>query len=90
MNGKIYMLTNNITRKKYIGQTTIDVATRIRNGYAQTTLIGAALQAHGGQNFTYDILKTGITTQENLNYWENYYIDFYGTLSPNGYNERRA
>lgn len=90
MNGKIYMLTNKISRMKYIGQTFQEVSERIEMGYAQTTRIGAALQADGWQNFEYTTLKTGITTQENLDLWENYYINQYRTLYPNGYNERRA
>ena len=89
MNGTIYMLTNNITGKKYIGQTVQDVGVRIQQGYTPTSQIGAAIRTHGIRNFTRQILKTGITTQQNLNEWENHYIGFHGTLL-NGYNERLA
>ena len=90
MNGKIYMLTNKISGRKYIGQTFQEVSERIEKGYAQTTQIGAALQAIGEQNFEYTILETDITTQESLDRKENYYINLYRTLYPNGYNERLA
>ena len=89
MNGKIYMLTNKITDEKYIGQTVQEVDVRIRQGYASTTQIGAAIQTYGIENFTYQVLKTGITTKQNLNEWENHYIGFHGTLL-SGYNERLA
>lgn len=87
MNGKIYVLANKLNGKKYIGQTFEEVDVRINRGYSPTSQIGMAL-AHG--NFEYTVLKTGITTQRNLNDWENYYIRLYGTLHPNGYNERWA
>lgn len=90
INGKIYMITNNINNMKYIGQTKKEVSERIKDGYALTTQIGAALNTHGGENFTYMPLEIGITTQEKLNDRENYYIDLYNTLYPNGYNERKA
>ena len=90
MNGKIYILTNTKNNMKYIGQTFQEVDVRIKQGYRQTTQIGMAIHAHSLENFTCQILKTGITTQNNLDEWENYYIKQYGTLYPNGYNERRA
>ena len=89
MNGKIYMLTNTTNNMKYIGQTTEEVNVRINKGYHPETRIGTAIQIHGIENFTYQILKTGITTQKNLDEWENYYIGHYGTIT-NGYNERLA
>ena len=72
-----------------MGQTVQDVGVRIRQGYASTTQIGAAIQTHGLESFTYRVLKTGITTKQNLNEWENHYIGFHGTLL-NGYNEKLA
>ena len=89
MNGKIYMLTNTSNNMKYIGQTFQEVNARIRRGYDPATRIGTAIQIHGIENFTLQILKTGITTQENLDEWENYYIGQYRTLTT-GYNERPA
>ena len=90
MNGKIYMLTNNMNNMKYIGQTFEDVPTRIQKGYSKTTQIGTAIRRDGLQHFTYQILETGINTQQSLDDRENYYIRHYGTLYPNGYNERWA
>ena len=89
MNGKIYMLTNTKNNMKYIGQTFQEVNVRIRQGYAPSTQIGTAIQTYGIENFTFQILKTGITTQEKLNEWENYYIGHYRTIT-NGYNEKLA
>lgn len=91
MNGKIYMLTNNINGMKYIGQTTEEVNVRISRGYGSATRIGTAIEIHGLGNFTLQTLETGITTQIDLNRRENYYIQHYGTLSLlRGYNERLA
>lgn len=90
MNGKIYMLTNKINSMKYIGQTKEEVNTRIRRGYGSATRIGAAIEINGLENFTLQILEKGITTQIDLNRRENYYIQYYRTLSINGYNERLA
>ena len=90
MNGKIYMLTNTITGHQYIGQTFEDVSMRIYRGYGLTTQIGRAIQRDGRSSFRHEILKDGITSRQDLNYWENYYINYHRTLYPNGYNEMMA
>ena len=90
MNGKIYVLTNGKTNMKYIGQTFQEVGVRINQGYDSTTEIGKAIHTYGLRNFIYQTLKTGITTQNNLDEWENHYIEAYGTRYPNGYNESGA
>ena len=91
MNGKIYILTNKVNRKQYVGQTVMDIEARINKHVSDskngTSSIESAIRTHRAGNFEYKVLKDGITTQTNLNYWENYYIRLYGTRYPNGYNE---
>ena len=91
MNGKIYVLTNKVNGKQYVGQTVMDIEARMnkhasdsKNG---TSSIEIAIRTHGGGNFEYKVLKDGITTKTNLNSWENHYISLYKTRYPNGYNE---
>ena len=92
MNGKIYILTNKVNGNQYVGQTVMDIEARIskhvsdsKNG---TSSIEIAMRTHGPGNFEYSVLKNGITTQDDLDSWEDHYIRLYNTRYPNGYNER--
>lgn len=81
----IYKITNLINGKIYIGKT-CDYSNRMsghKSGKSQ--IIGKAIQKYGKDNFTFE--KIHFTeTYEELEYWENYYIDLYNSLLPNGYN----
>ena len=88
---KIYKYTNPENNKVYIGLTKNDPKTRAHtnmgNGYKSCVHFYKAIQKHNGLNFfQLEILKDNLTEEE-ANYWEDYYIKFYDAKNPNkGYN----
>lgn len=88
--GYIYMVTNKINGKKYIGQTLRDDI-KIRWSYhksMQKNSIGHylynAYKKYGIENFKFEIIC--ICFDEDCNKYEIDYIKKYNTISPNGYN----
>lgn len=85
----IYLRTNAINGKQYVGQAN-DFDKRendwnnLKWNYAGQ-LITNARNKYGTENFTTKILKE-CDTQEELNHWEQYYIKELNTKYPNGYN----
>jgi len=81
----IYMITNLINQKKYIGQSK-DAEKRFNQHSLTkekyTSLINRAMNKYGKENFDLEILYHG----ENYNEKEKEYIQLYNTLVPNGYN----
>lgn len=90
--GIIYCWTNKNTGKKYIGQT-INPEQRKRNHIHEAMVRGCdyyfhrSLRKHGIDAFDYEVLEENV---ENLNERENYYIEKFDTIWPNGYNETFA
>lgn len=83
----VYVHTNKINGKKYVGVTQKKPEKRWRNGngYERQYFYNAILK-YGWENFEHTILKTGLT-QEEANYYEKYYIkEFDSLLGHNGYN----
>lgn len=93
--GIIYKYTSP-SGKCYIGQTINSLDKRARAngvGYKNCPAFYKAIQKYGFQNFTCEILKTVTADSlksvgEQLDVWEQYYIELYNSLSPNGYNIR--
>jgi group I intron endonuclease len=92
--GIIYCYTNLINNKKYIGQT-INPEQRFSahksnyqnpNNNEYNSLLHKAFRKYGYDNFKYEILIQNIEDVELLNKLEIYYINFYNTQIPNGYN----
>lgn len=86
MKKAIYKITNKINGKIYIGQSN-DPTARWRDhiiGYGNNkiSLIHRAIQKYGEKNFTFEILGWF----EDYNEKEKYYIHFYKSLAPYGYN----
>lgn len=77
----IYLTENLINGKKYIGQTTKNDENYLGSGL----LILKAIKKNGKKNFKRTMLKECISQKE-LNFWETYFIGFYNSLSPHGYN----
>lgn len=86
--GYIYLRTNLINGKHYVGQT-VDVERRNNawnclkteyGGYA----INNARAKYGADGFSFEILKE--CPNEDMNYWEKYYIKMYNSKKPYGYN----
>lgn len=86
---KIYLLTNTINNKVYIGQTWNNLDSRFGyngEGYKNSTILYSAIQRHGANNFKYSILATA-ETQEDANKIEHQYIEQYDSKNQEkGYN----
>ena len=83
----IYKITNKITGKCYIGQT---IQSLQRRWYKhchdnRCPALRDAIKKYGQDNFTIEVIDTATTIDE-LNEKEIYWISFYNSLVPNGYN----
>lgn len=93
MYGIIYLITNSINNKKYVGQTVKTLEIRwfnhIKDSYDRAKKkkmpILHAIKKYGKENFK--IIKIcECDTLEELNKKELYYANLYKSFSPNGYN----
>lgn len=84
----IYIIKNTINKKVYIGQAKntqkrfISHCSRAKTN-SDNSPIHDAINALGRENFYYEILESQI---EDYNEKEKYWIQFYNSLVPNGYN----
>lgn len=85
MNGKIYMITNNLTGKSYIGQSCKNEKL-FENYFGGGHYIRRSVKKYGKQNFSKIILKDKICCQTALDMYEIYFIRKYNTIIPHGYN----
>lgn len=88
MNGKIYLITNLINGKKYVGQTIMTLNQRWskhinRSRESNPTGIAAAIKKYGKENFSMELIAT--CAIDDLNQLEKYYIQKYNTFKE-GYN----
>ena len=83
--GCIYLYTNKINGKQYIGQTIQPIQVRHYNHLHQNTYFDRALKKYGESNFTLEILEDNIFDSEELDKKEQYYIEKYNTYY-DGYN----
>lgn len=86
--GVIYLRTNKFNGKQYVGQAT-DLKTRQYNWKCLTqkyagTAINNARKKYGIDAFDFEILKE--CNDDELDYWEKYYIKELNTKIPYGYN----
>lgn len=87
----IYKITNNVTGKLYIGQTTQSLHGRFkdhcREDKHKTTqsYLHRAIHKYGKENFSIEEIDSA-STLEGLNILEEHYIAKFNSLSPNGYN----
>lgn len=83
--GKIYLITNQVNGKQYVGQTRLTLESRFkshcRKDKIESMAIRAAINKYGKENFTIELLEE--TTD--LDDRETYYIEKYDTYK-NGYN----
>lgn len=83
MYGYVYLTTNKITGKQYIGQrkgSEFD-----KNYKGSGNYIKAAIEKYGFDNFECHIIDTA-ESREELNNKEFVYVELYCTMHPNGYN----
>lgn len=84
----IYLIKNIINNKIYIGQAK-NAKERFQGhckpsaAHRDNSLIDKAIQKYGKENFQIEILESQI---ENYNERERYWIQYYNSLTPNGYN----
>jgi len=86
----IYKTTNKINNKVYIGQTTQRLEKRISSHIRESKIdknrpFLSSINKYGVDSFTFEIIDSANNLDE-LNDKEIYWIDFYGSVSPNGYN----
>lgn len=82
----IYKITNRINGKVYIGQTTRSLDTRIREHFRQKkSPISKALRSVGLNGFTATVIDHAHSHEE-LDEKERFWIKYYDSLVPNGYN----
>lgn len=87
----IYLITNLINNKRYVGQS-IDCHRRFSQhkavaGKDHHSALHGAMQKYGTENFQMEILEEHVA---NYNEREQYWINHYNTLVPNGYNIMRG
>lgn len=82
----IYKITNLVNNKSYIGQS-IHIEKRwqehCRN--SSNSLIAQEIKLFGKENFSFEILLE--CSKEQLNEKEEFYIKYFNTIYPNGYNK---
>lgn len=87
----VYLLTNAIDEKKYVGKTEKTVEERWREHVSNShnpkkqEYLYRAMRKHGVDNFSRTLLATASSAEE-LNDLERRFIQEMNTLSPNGYN----
>lgn len=81
MNGRIYLVTNTVNGKQYVGQT-ITKYSKQGHGHA----IKAAYKKHGRKAFTYDVVFSGVDCPKLLDFAEKFWIKVFNSVQPNGYN----
>lgn len=81
----IYLITNLINNKKYVGQTTNFERRMIQHKTSKEQLIDRKIQEYGISNFSFQIIAES-SNQETINVLEQKYIQEYNSLIPNGYN----
>jgi group I intron endonuclease len=92
MNSGIYLITNTVTGKQYVGQSNGIKRRFARHKRAARTkhrreafYLHNSISKHGIENFKFEVLLYA-KDREYLNLMEQRCIDAYGTLSPAGYN----
>lgn len=88
--GIIYKVTNTVNQKCYIGQTTKPLALRwplhtYKTSYCR--YLSYAIKKYGKANFTIEELVT-CSDREALDYMEIFFIKYFNSMVPNGYNLR--
>lgn len=92
MNGKIYLITNLVNGKQYVGKTIGDVNHRFNEHISDAisgrvnTDLARDIRAYGRGAFNISVLRSGIISHIELARIESFYISMRGTLVPRGYN----
>lgn len=91
--GSIYKITNKINGHAYIGQTIKPINRRWNEHKCGARypkmVVSRAIKKYGPENFNIEEICTSFDKEE-LNQKETYFINFYNTLVPNGYNTEQT
>lgn len=79
MYGFVYITTNHINGKRYIGKKVYDKAGRWKQYLGSGIHLKRAIDKYGKQNFTKEIIEN-CSTRKSLNEREKYWIDFYDAI----------
>lgn len=85
MYGIVYKVTNTLNGKNYVGQTTKTLDERFIQHSRTDSLIGNAIRKYGAENFLREVLEV-CDSQEQLNECEIFWIAYFNSKVPNGYN----
>lgn len=86
IHGYIYIITNLINGKQYVGQTVQTIEERFKGHFYDSKMVMAkAIKKYGRDNFMVQELAIAYN-QEELTFLEGLYISWFNTLRPNGYN----
>jgi group I intron endonuclease len=81
MNAQIYLVSNKLNGKQYVGQT---INPHLPIGHGR--ILKSAYKLHGKDSFTYEPICTHITSRTTLNAVERFWIAVADTIVPKGYN----
>jgi group I intron endonuclease len=84
----IYLITNKVNGKQYVGQTMRKLSqrwTEHNSSKKGCVVLSNAIKKYGRDGFTIEEIDKASSLEE-LNEKEKYFINKYNTLSPNGYN----
>ncbi len=90
MYGIIYLVTNIVDNKVYVGQTTASKDRRWIQHISDAnckrgSVFSRALRKHGPNKFNIEAIQT-CESKEELDFAEIFYIEFLKSMAPNGYN----
>ena len=85
MFGIVYLITNLLDGKKYVGQTTRTLEERFSEHAEAESLLGNAIRKYGEENFSHEVLAE-CETPEELDAQERFYIKKLDCKHPKGYN----
>lgn len=86
--GRVYLITNLINGKQYVGQTIETINKRFTKHCGnKRQVISRAIKRYGRENFTIQEIAIAYN-QEELTFLEGMYMSWFNTLAPNGYNIR--
>ena len=81
MEGRVYLVTNTLNGKQYVGQT---ITKHSRKGHGHA--LADAYKKYGHKSFTYETVCGGVDKPLTLDFMEQFWINVMGSLAPNGYN----
>ena len=79
MYGFIYITTNHINGKQYIGQRKYDKKEKWKNYLGSGIILTRAIEKYGKENFSKKIIEE-CETKEQLNQKEKYWISYYNAV----------